>query len=113
MKGRKIRFDKDLDNLNIQIHETYFIEAAQILWSRRGSTKLDVYSIFEKMGQSVNDMMSMLDNPESLKLIEKIEHLAELNKEFLIHLAFLVKFMMPLMEQLDASIDKHIRVVDE
>lgn len=109
-KKLRFDFDKNMSELHLCIDSDYFIEVAQALWSRRQATKIDYFSLIESMGYDIKDMSEKLDHLNILNYNEDFDILAEKNKEFLIKMAILIKFLTPLMEQLDTSIDKHISV---
>lgn len=110
---KKLRFDKGCTEINISVDTDYFIEVAQALWSRRQSTKIDYFSLLESMGADITDMTDRLEHLNIMNCEKSFEDLADKNKEFLIKMAILIKFLSPLIEQLDTSIDKHISVEND
>lgn len=96
------------------IDPKYYMEAEQILISRSTFLKMDVYELFESLGRNARQMSilmdAQMDTEEMLENLADSETFLRKKKEFLIDLAFLIKFLMPTMEQFDTSIDKNIEV---
>lgn len=88
----------------IDVSSLYFAEMMHLLFTRSMNTEIPFWELIEHLGAHASEILAT-ENYED-------EGYTESCKCFYLHLGFLIKFLYPMMEQLQMTVDKNIILVD-
>lgn len=97
-----------MENEVLIVNKDFFLEFNQMLITRSLSTHVSIFDLCQK----ISECLDKLDE-ENIYLNMDDEGSWNSLTGIYINLAYLIKFLYPLMEQLDASIDAHVKRADK
>lgn len=115
MKKSLLELYKQKDYLDVQVG--MFNEFASAFSTRMETVQIDIFEVCEKAGHFAKLLTSAQDLADktpfsNLLQTHAIEKIKENGMRFFVELAVIVRFLYPMMEQLDASIKKYVEYDD-
>lgn len=105
---RETIFTKLMNNESISMEPDLCIELSDLFFSRADSLDYDILTLFADLGDTVDDIRNILDNPRFKDDEDLRSKLGDMGMEFFFFFAVLIKFLYPMMEQLETAVDKKL-----